>query len=90
LIDPGPVVSGRAQKGNSYKKSLTVKGKSYACTKTVRRVTRPSNAEPMQPAWNGTSTIWTSPDVPLGIVKIENQCETELMPGSPPDKVKET
>jgi hypothetical protein len=75
---------------SSGPESLTVKGKSYACTKTVRRVTRPSNAETMQPAWNGTSTIWTSPDVPLGIVKIENQCETELMPGSPPDKVKET
>lgn len=57
---------------SSGSESLTVKGKSYACTKTVRKVTRPSNAEIMQAAWNGTSTIWTSPDVPLGIVKIEN------------------
>jgi hypothetical protein len=75
---------------SSGPESLTVKGKSCACTKTVRKVTRPSNAETMQPAWNGTSTIWTSPDVPLGIVKIENQSEAELLPGSPADKIKET
>jgi hypothetical protein len=76
---------------SSGPESLTVSGKTYACTKTVRKVSRATNAETLQTGWNGTSTVWTCPDVPVGgVVKIENQCETQLTPDSKPDKVKET
>jgi len=75
---------------SSTPESLTVKGKTYACTKTIRKVSRLTNAESLQTAWNGTSTVWTCPDVPLGgIVKIENQYESQLTPDSNLDKIKE-
>jgi hypothetical protein len=76
---------------STTQESLTVKGKTYACTKTVRKVSRRTNAETGQTAWNGTSTIWSCPDVPVGgIVKIENQYEWQMTPDSNMDKVKET
>jgi len=76
---------------SSTPENLTIKGKTYACTKIVRKVSRPGNPETLETGWNGISTIWTCPDVPLGgIVKIENQCESQLTPDSKPDRIKET
>ena len=71
--------------------NLTVKGKSYACTKIVRKVSRPVDASKLQTGWNGTSTIWLSPDVPVGgVVKIENRYTSQLTPDSKPNTITET
>lgn len=76
---------------SSTPESLTVKGKSYACTKIVRKVTRPVNAATLESGWNGTSTVWVCPDIPVGgVVKIENQFESQLTADSKPEKIKET
>lgn len=76
---------------SSGAESLTVKGKAYACTKIVRKVSRASNEETLETGWNGTSTVWLCPDVPVGgVVKIENQYEGQLTSDSKPDKIKET
>ncbi len=41
--------------------------------------------------WNGTSTIWVCPDIPVGgIVKIENQYQSQDTAGSKPQKISET
>jgi hypothetical protein len=76
---------------SSTPESLTVKGKPYACTKIVRKVTRPVNAATFESGWNGTSTIWICPDIPVGgVVKIENEFESQLTADSKPEKIKET
>jgi hypothetical protein len=76
---------------SSVPENLTVKGKTYACTKIVRKVSRPLSPDAMLTGWNGTSTVWTCLDVPLGgIVKIENQYEYQDAADSKPDKIKET
>jgi len=71
--------------------SLTVKGKTYTCTKIVRKVSRTADMTKGQTGWNGTSTIWVSPDIPVGgVVKIENRYELQLAEDAKPDKVVET
>jgi hypothetical protein len=45
----------------------------------------------IQPGWNGTSTIWLSPDVPVGgLVKIENRYASQQTPDSKPNMIMET
>ena len=71
--------------------NLTVKGKSFACTKIVRKVSRAADMSKIQSGWNGTSTIWLSPDVPVGgLVKIENRYASQLTPDSKPNMITET
>lgn len=71
--------------------NLTVNGKSYACTKIVRKVSRAADISKIQSGWNGTSTIWLSPDVPAGwVVKIENRYASQLTPVSKPTMITET
>jgi hypothetical protein len=71
--------------------NLTVKGKSYACTKIVRKVSRPVDLSKIQSGWNGTSIIWLSADVPVGgLVKIENRYSAQLTPDSKPNTITET
>ena len=65
--------------------NVTVKGKSYACTKIVRKVSRPVDISKIQSGWSGTSSIWLSPDAPVGgLVKIENRYSSQLTPDSKP------
>jgi hypothetical protein len=76
---------------SSAPETLTVKGKPYACTKIVRKVSRTLNPASMQTGWNGTSTIWLCPEIPVGgVVKIENQYESQLTGEAKPEKIKET
>jgi len=71
--------------------NVTIKGKSLACTKVVRKVTQPVSAETFQAGWNGTSTIWLCPDVPVGgLVKVENRFQFQLTVDSQPNKIVET
>jgi len=66
---------------------VSLKGKSYACTKIVRRLDRPEKMEMGQTAWKGTSTIWLSGDAPLGLVKMVNDYEEKM---GQPMKIVET
>jgi hypothetical protein len=76
---------------NQDAENLTVKGKSYACTKIVRKVSRAADISEIQSGWNGTSTLWLSPDVPVGgLVKIENRYASQQTPGSKPNMITET
>jgi hypothetical protein len=76
---------------SSAPETLTVKGKPYACTKIVRQVSRTLNPASMQSGWNGTSTIWLCPEIPVGgVVKIENRYESQLTGEAKPEKIKET
>jgi hypothetical protein len=76
---------------SSTSDSVTVKGKTYACTKIVRKVGRAADITKGQTGWNGASTIWICPDIPVGgVVKIENRYELQITEDSKPDKIVET
>ncbi len=76
---------------SSTPEKITVKSKSYACTKIVRQVSQPVDDDKLQMGWNGTSTIWVCPDIPVGgIVKIENQYQSQDTAGSKPQKINDT
>jgi hypothetical protein len=71
--------------------TLTLAGKSYACTKIQRKINQPVNDEKFQGKWVGTSTIWICPDVPLGgLVKMENSYEDQLNSSADVNKIVET
>jgi hypothetical protein len=71
--------------------TLTLAGKSYACTKIQRKINQPVNDEKFQTKWEGTSTIWICPDVPLGgLVKMENSYEDQLNTSADVNKIVET
>lgn len=55
---------------------LTVKGKTYTCAKITRKIARPLEMERMSFGLQGTSTIWMSGEVPLGLVKMVNDLTT--------------
>lgn len=75
---------------SSTPESLAVKGKSYACTKIVRRISKAVDAAKLESGWNGTSTIWVCPDIPVGgVVKIENQYESQITADSKLQKINE-
>ena len=60
--------------------TLKLAGKTYVCTKIERKIVQPLNEETLQPKWEGTSTIWICPDVPLGgLVKMENRYTEQLI-----------
>jgi hypothetical protein len=71
--------------------TLTLAGKSYACTKIQRKINQPVDDEKFQAKWAGTSTIWICPDVPLGgLVKMENSYEDQLNSSAEVNKIVET
>lgn len=68
--------------------TITIKGKALACTKVVRKITQPVSAEVFQAGWNGTSTIWLCPEVPVGgLVKVENCYQSQLTVDSQSNKI---
>lgn len=76
---------------SSSQENLAVNGKTYACTKIVRKVVQLADIMKGQEGWNGTSTIWICPDIPVGgVVRIENRYESQLTPDSKPNKLVET
>ena len=71
--------------------TLTLAGKSYACTKIQRKINQPVDDEKFQAKWVGTSTIWICPDIPLGgLVKMENSYEEQLNSSAEVNKIVET
>jgi hypothetical protein len=71
--------------------TLTLGEKSYACTKIERKIVQPIDEEKLQPKWEGTSTIWICPDVPVGgLVKMENKFVEQLMPSIEANTIVET
>jgi hypothetical protein len=91
-FEPVPgIVKAKITIVSSAPENLTVKGKSYVCTKIVRQVRQPVDEVNLEAGWNGTSTIWVCPEIPVGgIVKIENQYESQLTAGAKPEKINES
>lgn len=76
---------------SSTPESVTVNGKTYACTKIVRKVSRTADMMKGQTGWNGTSTVWLCPEIPAGgIVKIENRYDSQLVESAAPNRIVET
>jgi hypothetical protein len=71
--------------------TLTLAGKSYACTKIERKIVQPLDEEKFQAKWEGTSTIWICRDVPIGgLVKMENKFVEQLAPSADANKIVDT
>lgn len=71
--------------------TLTLAGKSYSCTKIQRKINQPVDDEKFQAKWEGTSTLWICPDVPLGgLVKMENSYTEQLNSSVEANKIVET
>ena len=75
---------------STSKEKLTVSGKQYECTKIVRKVNQPVDEATMESSWIGTSTVWMSDAVPLGLVKMENAYHTRLTKDDEGMKISET
>ncbi len=88
---PGLGAEAKIDVVSSSPDNLTVNGKAYACTKIVRKVAQAADIMKGQTGWNGTSTIWVCPDIPVGgIVRIENLYESRMTPDVDPQKISET
>jgi hypothetical protein len=75
---------------STSKEQLTVAGKKYDCVKIVRKVDQPVDEATFAASWVGTSTLWVSAAVPLGLVKMENAYHTRLTKEDEGMKIKET
>lgn len=71
--------------------TLDLADRSYACTKIERKIVQPLDEEKFQPRWEGTSTIWICPDVPVGgLVKMENRYVEQLAASAEANRIVET
>ena len=86
----GIMRSKQVQVVSTSKEKLTVGGKQYECTKIVRKVNQPVDEAAMESSWIGTSTVWMSEAVPLGLVKMENAYHTRLTKDDEGMKISET
>ena len=86
----GIMRSKQVQVVSTSKEKLTVGGKQYECTKIVRKVDQPVDEAAMESSWIGTSTVWMSDAVPLGLVKMENAYHTRLTKDDEGMKISET
>ena len=86
----GIMRSKQVQVVSTSKEKLTVGGKQYECTKIVRKVNQPVDEASMESSWIGTSTVWMSDAVPLGLVKMENAYHTRLTKDDEGMKISET
>lgn len=86
----GIMRSKQVQVVSTSKEKLTVGGKQYECTKIVRKVNQPVDEAAMESSWIGTSTVWMSDAVPLGLVKMENAYHTRLTKDDEGMKISET
>jgi hypothetical protein len=75
---------------STAKEQVTVAGKKYDCVKIVRKVDQPVDETNFTASWVGTSTLWVSTAVPLGLVKMENAYHTKLNKEDDGMKIKET
>ena len=86
----GIMRSKQVQVVSTSKEKLTVQGKQYECTKIVRKVNQPVDEATMESGWIGTSTLWMSDAVPLGLVKMENAYHARLTADDEGMKISET
>lgn len=85
-LPDGTTVTGVSESAET----LALAGKSFACRKIVRKIGPAPNSK-SQSKWDGTSTIWLSPDAPLGgLVKMENRYTSQLGASSGAQKIVET
>jgi hypothetical protein len=79
---------GQVKETSRSEETIVAAGKSYACTKVVRTIARPFDKQKGQSGWNGTSTVWLSATVPLGLVKVVNDYAEDY--GAKASKISET
>ena len=82
--------SAKIQVVSTSKEKLSIAGKQYECTKVVRKVDQALDEATMESSWNGTSTIWYCPQVPLGLAKMENTYHSRLTKDDEGMKITET
>lgn len=68
--------------------TVVVAGKPVACTKIVRQIESPLGE--VTRSWKGTSVVWFSAAVPLGLVRMENKFDQQFSADDPPQRVVET
>jgi hypothetical protein len=62
--------------------SVMALGRSVECIKVVRKVDSPCS--PGCPGWVGTSTLWLSDSVPIGLARMENEYDFQIAPSGKP------
>jgi hypothetical protein len=67
--------AGQVKEVSRAQETVTAAGKSYACTRVERKIDRPADPSSGIGAWRGTSTVWLSNAVPMGLVKMTNDLE---------------
>jgi len=87
---PGIVQATKVQVTSTTKEKLTINGKSYSCTKLVRKIDQRLDENTLQTGWSGTSTLWLCNDIPLGLAKMENAYHSRLVSSDAGQKVVET
>jgi hypothetical protein len=80
LYDPTlvPTKAGQVKEVSRAQETVTAAGKSYACTRVERKIDRPADPNSGIGGWRGTSTVWLSDSVPLGLVKMANEYEEDM------------
>jgi len=87
---PGIVKGANIKIISTSKDKLTIAGKQYECTKIVRKVDQALDESKVQSSWIGTSTLWLCDKLPLGLAKMENTYQIQLMKGDEAQKITET
>ena len=87
---PGIVNSTAVQVISTSKETVTINGAQYECTKIVRKIDQPLDDAKAVSSWNGTSTLWISGKLPLGLAKMENVYQTRLSKSDKGSKITET
>jgi hypothetical protein len=87
---PGITQSAKVKVTSTSKEKVTIKGKPYECTKIVRNVDQPLDEEKLESSWIGTSTLWLCDQLPLGLARMENVYQTQLVKDSDVNKISET
>jgi hypothetical protein len=75
---------------STSKEALTINGARYECTKIVRRIDQPLDDKNLVAGWKGTSTLWISDKLPLGLARMENVCDTKSSRSDKGQKITET
>jgi hypothetical protein len=87
---PGVSQTAKVKVTSTTKEEVTINGKQYECTKVVRKIDQPVDDEKMEASWIGTSTLWLCDQIPLGLAKMENVYQTQLIKDADVNKITET
>jgi len=77
----------RIEEVSRTSEDVVAAGKTLKCTKVVRKISQSAGLG--RPWWEGTETVWTSFDTPLGLVKLEADYTRQISEDSDKQKVHE-